>query len=189
MEFEEMQKVWDKQSNEMLFVINENALHKRVKAKKKQANRIVNVTEIGLMIINTATAGILLADAIIDNEGPYDYAGVGIMLLTVVYLLFIRKKRKNQEDKFDRSILGELEHAISNTQSTIQIGKTMIYWYLLPIGIYIIINMIHNEASLSKWLLVAGAFILGNFLGNWEIRNCHIPRKRHLERLREKLME
>ena len=184
-----MQKVWDKQSNEMLFVINEDALHKRVKAKKKQANRIVNVTEIGLMIVNTITAGILFTDAIIDQEDIYSYSGVGIMLFTVVYLLFIRRKRKKSDNTFDRSILGELEHAISNTQSTIQIGKTMIYWYLLPIGIFVIIKMIFNDASLLKWVLVIGAFILGNFVANWEIKNWHIPRKKHLEGLREKLVE
>lgn len=184
-----MQKIWDEQRNETLFVINEEAMHNRVKAKKKQANRILNVTEIGLMIVNSITAIILLVDAIIDQEGIYSYAGVGIMAFTVCYLLFIRKNRKKSDQKFDRTILGELDHAISNTESTIKIGKTMVYWYFIPIAIFIFIKMIYQDATLMKWLLIIGAFILGNFVANWEIKKCHIPRKRHLESLREKLIE
>lgn len=184
-----MQKIWDNQRNEMLFVINEEAMHNRVKAKKRQATRIVNVTEIGLMIVNTITAIILLIDAIKDNEGIYGYTGVGIMLFTVCYLVYIRNKRKKKDLRFDRSILGELDNAISNTQSTIKIGRTMIYWYFIPIAIFIFIKMIYQDATLSKWLFVIGAFILGFFVAGWEIKKWHIPRKRQLEGLREKLVE
>lgn len=188
MEFEEMQKIWDNQRNEMLFVINEDALHKRVKAKKKQANRIVNVTEIGLMVVNTITAGILLTDAILDKEG-WDYGGAFAMLLTVVYLLFIRRKRKIAENKFDRSMLGELDHAISNTNSTIAIASTMIWWYFTPIAIFTLTKMIIKGASVESWLLISGAFVLAFFLVNWEKSYCHEPRKKHLEALRKKLIE
>lgn len=184
-----MQKVWDKQSNEMLFVINEDALHKRVKAKKRQANRIVNVTEVGLMIVNTITAGILLADAIIDKEDIWDYGGAFAMLLTVGYLLVIRRKRKKSENKFDRSMLGELDHAISNTQSVISIASTMLWWYFTPIAIFTVSKMIFKGASVESWLLISGALALGYFLVNWEKSHCHEPRKKHLEGLREKLVE
>ncbi len=189
MEFDEMQKIWDDQRNETLFVINEEAMHNRVKVKKKQANKIVNVTEIGLMIVNSTTAVMLLIDAIRDKEGIYSYAGVVIMLFTVGYLIYIRRKRKKSDQRFDRTILGELDHAISNTTSTIKIGRTMIYWYFIPIAIFIVTKMIYQEASLEKWLLIIGAFLLGSYVANWEIKKCHIPRKRHLESLREKLVE
>jgi len=189
MEFEEMQKVWDKQSNEMLFVINEGALHKCVKAKKRQANRTVNVTEIGLMIVNTITVGILVADAIIDKEGFWDYGGALAMMLTVGYLLVIRTKRQKSENRFDRSMLGELDHAISSTQSTISIASTMIWWYFTPIAVFTISKMIFKGASVESWLLISGAFVLAYFLVNWEKSHCHEPRKKHLEALREKLVE
>ncbi|MEP1097165.1 MAG: hypothetical protein ABJG78_18770 [Cyclobacteriaceae bacterium] len=189
MEFEEMQKVWNKQSNEILYVINEDALHRRVKAKKKKANRIVDITEKGLMIVNTITAGILVADAIIDKEGFWDYGGALAMLFTVGYLLVIRRKRQKSENKFDRSMLGELDHAISSTQSTISIASTMIWWYFTPIAVFTISKMIFKGASVESWLLISGAFVLAYFLVNWEKSHCHEPRKRHLESLRQKLMD
>lgn len=184
-----MQKIWDKQRNEMLFVINEEALHNRVKAKKRQANRIVNATEIGLMFVNTITATILLVDAIIDKEGFWDYGGAFAMMLTVLYLLFIRRKRKIAANKFDRSMLGELDHAISNTNSILQLVSTMIWWYFTPIAIFTISKMLIKGASVESWLLISGAFVLAYFLVNWERNYCHIPRKRYLEALKQKLME
>jgi Ca2+/Na+ antiporter len=189
MEFEEMQKIWNEQKGETMYAINESALHRQVMNKKRNANKIVNMTEIGLMIVNSITAIVLLVDAIQDKEEWYNYLGVGIMALTVVYIIFIRSKRQKGENKFDRTIIGELDHAIANTQSVINIGKTMIYWYLLPIGIFIISKMIYQNAPLEKWLLIIGAFVLGNFLANWEIKKCHIPRKESLEGLKRKLTE
>ena len=37
MEFDELKQVWDSQNNELLYAINEQALHNRILSKKKQA--------------------------------------------------------------------------------------------------------------------------------------------------------
>jgi len=39
MEFKEMKKIWDTQNDEALYVINEDALHRRIKAKKMGTKR------------------------------------------------------------------------------------------------------------------------------------------------------
>lgn len=187
MEFEQMQKIWDEEKKENFFIINEEGMHRSVKAKKIAANREVNLTEIGLMIINSITASILLIDAIMDNEPWTSYLGVGIMLFTVLYLVYIRMKRKKADQTFDRTMLGELDHAISNVKSTISIGKTMIYWYLLPAGLYAMTKMFIEEASIIKWFIVVGMFILGYVVSNWGINKQQIPRKKKLEKLRETL--
>lgn len=189
MEFEEMQKVWNDQQGETMYAINESALHNRIKSKKKAANRRINIVEISLMTLNSFVSIFLLADAILDNEGFWDYAGAVIMALTVAFLLFFRYRRKKAENNFDRSMLGELDHAIANTRSILQIATMMVYYYLLPVAFFTLGKMIYFGASIEKWLLIIGLYILAFFLVNWERRHCHIPRKEHLEMLKRKLTE
>lgn len=189
MEFEEMQKIWDEQKGENMYVINESALHKSVTRKKNAARRRINIVEISLMIINSIVSVLLLADAIIDKEGIWDYGGAVIMALTVIFLLFFRNKRRKNERTFDRSVLGELDHAIANSQSIIQIATIMIYYYLIPISIFSIGKMVYFGASMEKWLLIIGMFALSFFLVRWERKTLHIPRKKSLLALKKKLME
>lgn len=189
MEFDEMKKIWDSQNNEPLYAINEEALHRSVKAKKNVAGRVVNLTELGLMLVNGTTSIILLIDAIVDEESTSDYIGAFLMMLTVAYIYLTRVKRKKSEHKFDRTILGELDHAIARTKSTIKLGSTMIWWYFLPICIWVIGNMTYKGASWEKWLLIMGAFILGFTVSSWEVRKIHVPRRKRLEALRNKLKE
>jgi hypothetical protein len=60
MDFEEMQKVWDEQNGETMYVINESALHGTVTHKKDAAGRRINRLEIMLSIINSIVLIILL---------------------------------------------------------------------------------------------------------------------------------
>ena len=59
MEFEEMKKVWDSQNNEMLYGINEKAMHNHILSKKKQANHITNASELILIIANATTGCVI----------------------------------------------------------------------------------------------------------------------------------
>ena len=52
MEFDELKQVWDSQNNELLYAINEQALHNRILSKKKQAYHITNVSELLMIIVN-----------------------------------------------------------------------------------------------------------------------------------------
>ncbi len=189
MEFEEMQKVWNEQKGETMYAINESALHRSVSRKKNAAKRRINTVEVSLMIINSACSIFLLADAIIDKEGFWDYAGAVMMALTVVFLAFFRSRRKRNEQTFDRTMLGELDHAISNNDSIIQIATIMIYYYLIPMGLFSLGKMIYFGASLEKWLVIFGLFALSFFLIRWERKTCHIPRKQSLMALKKKLTE
>ena len=182
-----MKKIWDNQNSEVLYAINEDALHRRIKSKKKQANRIINVTEIGLFVVSILTASILYFDAIVDEEGFWGFAGATVMLFTGLFLLILRWKRQKAENRFDRSMLGELDHAIASTKATITIATNMIWWYFAPIAGFSFIRMIVRGAGIESWLLMITAFTLSFFLVNWERKKCHIPRMQHLLNLKEKL--
>ena len=169
--------------------INERALQLSITKKKDGIRKKINLIELSLIAINSVVSTVLLVDAILDKEGFWDYAGAVIMALTVFFLLFFRSRRKKRENTFDRSMLGELDHAIANSHSILQIATMMIYYYLIPVGLFSIGKMMYFGASIEKWLLIIGMFALAFILIRWERKACHIPRKKRLEGLRKKILE
>ena len=86
-------------------------------------------------------------------------------------------------------MLGELDHAVANSESMIQIATMMIKYYLLPMGIFSITKMLVLGAPIEKWLLFLGAYLLSFILIYYERKVCHIPRKQRLMKLRNTLRE
>ena len=189
MEIEQLQKIWNEQNGETMYAINENALHQSITRKKDAGSRRMTIVEISLMIINSITGITLLIQAYLGNKGLWGYPLGLIMLTTVAFLWFYRQRRLRRERTFDRSMVGELDHAIANADSIIQIATMMIKYYLLPVGLFSVVKMSILGAPLEKWLLVTGAYLLAFILIYYERRVCHIPRKEKLIRLKKKLKE
>lgn len=188
MEFEEMQKIWDEQKGETMYAINEKALHRSITRKKDAASRRINKVEIGLILINSACGVILFIDALNDQHN-WDFIGSAMMFCTVIYMGFLRHKRRKAENTFDRSIGGELDHAIANTNSIIHVSRMMIIGYLIPFSVFYIIKMISLGGPLNSWLTIGGMYLLAFVLIQWERKKMHIPRKEKLERMKRKLEE
>lgn len=188
MEFEEMQKIWDEQKGETMYAINESALHKSVTRKKDAASRRINKVEVSLMIINGLCTILLFVDAL-DDPHNWDFFGSAIMLCTVLYIAFTRHKRRKEERTFNRNMIGELDHAIANTNSIIQISRMMIIGYLIPISVFYFSKMASLGASKEKWMLMIGLYVLAFILIVWERKKIHLPRKDSLLSLKKKLIE
>jgi Ca2+/Na+ antiporter len=188
MEFEEMQKIWNEQKGENMYVINETAMHKNVTREKNTASRRISRLEIKLSIINSVTAIILLI-LVLDHPYVLGFIIVGLMAATVVYILYFRSKRKKSENTFNRTMLGEVDQAISNANSMIKLNYILVMGYLIPLSVLTVSSMIMTGAPFYKWLIIAAAFILSFFLFRWEQRACNIPRKKKLLSLKKKLVE
>ena len=190
MEFEEMKKIWDEQNQEPLYAINEAALHKRIHSKKKRASRVSNINDFGLMGIAVITA-ITYSFISIINETPtfYDYLIPIIMIAIGGYVLTGRMQRKKKEHQFDRTMLGDLDHAIASVSYEAKRSKTMVWWFILPLAIPSFLNMVQSEAGIWQILSITGAFILSYAVVRWEFNRCHVPKKQKLEALRAKLTE
>jgi hypothetical protein len=188
MEFEEMQKIWNEQKGENMYVINETAMHKNVTREKNTVSRRISRLEIKLSIINSVTAIILLI-LVLDHPYVLGFIIVGLMAATVVYILYFRSKRKKSENTFNRTMLGEVDQAISNANSMIKLNYILVMGYLIPLSVLTVSSMIMTGAPFYKWLIIAAAFILSFFLFRWEQRACNIPRKKKLLSLKKKLVE
>lgn len=186
MEFEEMQKIWDAQNHRPLYAIDETALHKRIQAKSRIASRKANVNELSLIAISIVTF-IIVVLMNMGRDNPYAYPPVIILLLTSVYVYIGRIRRMKKVQQFDRSMLGELDQAIFNVEYEIKRARTFPLWYLSPLIIPTMLNMYMSDASLTKWVIVSGAFILSYFVVWVGLSKFQEPQLRKLEKLREKI--
>ena len=187
MEFEEMKKIWNMQTNETLYVINEQALHNRILSKKKSAGHIANVSELLIIFVNLATT--LLVSGLtrtLPNSYIFMYALAAWTFITALYLLVARFRRKKNENRFDRSMLGDLLHALSNATYQVRLSRLML-WNSIPIGFLLFFGF-WESGKLSVWVLVIMLifFALANYAGIWE-HNIYKKKKRELEILQQKL--
>ncbi|MEM6700363.1 MAG: hypothetical protein AAF599_18305 [Bacteroidota bacterium] len=183
MEFEEIQKVWSEQKSEEMYAVNENALHNSIRSKQKEASKKMNRIEIDFLVFNL----LFLANTVYHKEGLWDYVGALMMVLAVAFMIFFRYRRKKSENKFDRSMLGELDHAISTTRSILKITKQMSYYYILPTAVFAICEMIYFKAPFQKWLITIGVFVIVSILMLLNHKYVNLSRKKHLESLRDEL--
>jgi hypothetical protein len=188
MEFEEMQKFWNEQKGETMYAINETALHRSVTHKKDVVSRRINRVEIMISIINGLAGAFLFVLAVIRPH-MLNFINAGIIVATVSYIQYFRWKRKKAENTFDRSMLGELDHAISNANFMIRFNYLMRVGYVIPLSVVCISALIVGEATWEKWLITTGALLLSFLLFRWEQRTCNVPSKKQLLALKKKLME
>lgn len=180
-----MQRIWDKQKQEPLYAINEAALHKRIQSIGGKSNLFANILEWGLIIGGLLGAIPLIPQTIEDNLAWPAYAAIVVVLAAVVYTVFLRVRRARSLTQFDASIVGDLNKALAQNEYVIEKGRSLFYWYILPVfGAYI------------TWFIVAGVNpifivlmlvmgVVSYFGAIWEINSWHQPRQQDLLKLRE----
>jgi hypothetical protein len=187
MEFEQIKKIWDMQNNETLYAINETALHNRILSKKRTASHISNVSELLILTVSMGTCLFTLGTVVIfPGAGIFMYLLAGWTFLTTVYVLAIRNRRKKSANRFDRSMLGDLDHAISNASYQVRLSGIML-WNNLPIGVLVLFGF-WEKGKLSIWIavLMLVFFAFTYYAGGWE-HNIYKKKKRNLEALQGKL--
>ena len=186
MEFEELQKIWDTQNNEPLYAINEKALHNRILSKKKQGLHITNVSELLSIIVNGGVGCFIFGVNYFKQSGNiFMYILSAWMFICALYLLVSRLRRIKSNQKFDRSISGDLNHAISVATYQVRLSQ-MLRWNILPIGTLIILGV--WDSGKSVWLAVGmvAFFVVTYYASRWE-HNIYKRKKRELEILKSKL--
>jgi hypothetical protein len=186
MEFDELQRIWDSQNNKPLYAINEAALHSRIHSKRKRATHTANFSEVLLIIVNISAGCVILGmNASGQSHKLSLYFLAAWMLGSALYLLMSRLHRIKSEKKFDRSLRGELNQAISAATYQVRLSQLM-RLNILPIGIILLFGI--WEGSKSVWVAVAMLifFVVANYAGGWE-HNIYKARRRELEILQNKL--
>jgi len=186
MEFEEMKKVWDSQNNEPLYSINEDALHNRILTKKRQGYHITTVSELLVIIISFASGVFIFAmNYFKSNPNFWMYMLSAWMLLTALFALVSRILRIQGDTQFDRTMLGDLNHAISVATYQVHLSQFM-RWNMLPTGILLVLGVWGGGKSIWLAAGIVIFFVLVNYASRWE-HNIYKNKKRELEILQSKL--
>jgi len=185
MEFEQLQKIWDAQNDQPLYTINEKAMYNIILSKKKQARHITNTSELLLIFVNLASVIFTVIVNYFKQGNIFLYLLSAWMFGSALFTLFSRIKRKKGEDQFDRSMHGDLNHAISVATYQVYISRIM-RWNIIPIAVLCLLGL--WDGGKPVWIVVTVLifFSLVFYGGGWE-HNIYKRKKRELEILKGKL--
>jgi hypothetical protein len=187
MDFEELQVIWNNQNNEKMYAVNENALHTYIKKKGRSINNMLNFFEFILIGINLIV-GIWLTIESLDNNNPSPQSILAVFYLAIgVYSLIRRLVRRNEERPFDHTMVGELDKAIWRIEYLMKQSLNVIIWYLLPLVLIIGVMAFFDGRLLLTFGMLTVVTVASYFGHRWEFNKFHLPNKRNLEALREKL--
>ena len=186
MEFEELRRIWDTQNNQPLYAINEKAMYNLILSKKKQAHHITNVSELLLIFVNIASGIFVLGMNFFKQSGNISwYVLSAWMLASALFMLVNRIRRINANNQFDRSMSGDLNHAISVATYQVRISQIM-RWNILPIAAFTFLGLWEGGKSIWIAIIVLLFFALTFYAGGWE-HNIYKRKKQELEVLKKKL--
>ena len=186
MEFEELRKIWDAQDNQPLYAINEKAMYNLILSKKKQAHHITNISELLLIVVNIGSGILVLVLNLFKQSGNISlYVLSAWMLASALYTLVRRIQRIKGDQQFDRSISGDLSHAISVASYQVRISQIM-RWNILPVAALTLLGLWEGGKPIWIVLIVLLFFALTYYAGGWE-HNIYKKKKHELEILQKKL--
>lgn len=189
MEFDEMKKIWDAQSNKTMYAIDESALHSKVISKRKKSARIAGRSErimIGALLFSTL---IILGASIYKAE--YDVMPLVLSAVTfavAILIFFRRRERLKKQGNFENSISGDIELAISNAEYQIRLsalGK----WLYLVVALLSVASVVDTLEEWYKGAFLLLFFIVGYFGARWEHKTFYVSQKTSLLKMRDKLQE
>lgn len=188
MEFEEMKKIWDAQNNQALYAIDETALHNRVIAKKSKARRMADLTEKIFIGANILAGLMIVVPTVVKNKVSISGILMAVlMFFTAGYIVNRRNRRLKTQDNFDKSMLGDLDNAITTADYQVNFSRSSRY-YLLAIVVLSLSSLLESNSPWWVIVLVAIFFILTYIGAKWEYRTFYASQKKDLRAMRDKLV-
>lgn len=186
MEFEDLKKIWNAQDNQPLYAINEKAMYNIILSKKKQAHHITNISELLIIIVYMIAGSFVFGMNLFDKSSNISMYVLSVwMFSSALFILVNRVRRIKGNNRFDRSMSGDLDHAISVATYQVRISQIML-WNVLPIGALTLLGLWEGGKSIWIAMIVLLFFALSYYAGGWE-HNIYKRKKRELEVLKKKL--
>ena len=188
MEFEELKKIWDAPNQKVLYAIDEKALYNRITVKRRQALHITNISEPLLIVVNGGMGTfVVVFNAIRQSVNISLYLLAALMFGSAFYVLFNRINRIKGNNRFDRSMRGDLDYAVSVASYQVRLSQIM-RWNFIPIGILLTLGIIEGGKSIWIAFGMLALFMVTYFLSSFE-HKYYKNKKQELEELQKKLSQ
>lgn len=182
MNFEDLKVVWDAQSEESVYAVDQTGLRKQVEQRYEEFNRSifwrdVRETGIGLVVgfllifwsIQMIVFGgdwlsdLLKIEASIFDAGFLLFSG-GVWLYYAGFRFVGRKRQEKREQQFDGSLKGDLQKACAQVDYQIWLSKNVLWWNTLPValGTGLLMFVLAKPILINKWAkdpIQAGLFL------------------------------
>ena len=189
MNLEEMKKIWNSETQETLYAIDQEGMSKIVNRKRAKTLKRVSLVENLIMWMNIILpTGLVILTIVANKPKASVYIMSTFMFLTAAYIGYFRNKRLNSYKNWGKSMLDTLEEAIHNASYQARLSKTILVWYLLGIAIISISMLIAEGKPLWLISIMLGFFVLAFFVGKWEQSAFHDRYRDELISLKEKLV-
>lgn len=168
MEFEELKKVWDKQNDKPMYIIDETSLHSMVTKQKSGAIKKAKIMEYCLIGANLiAGSFVIIIHLLKGSENIYAFLLGVLMVCTAFFLMVKRNKRLNKNNEFERSINGELDHGLSDAKYVVTMSRTSQFYFAF-VSLLVVLEMGFDD--LLKTLLFSLFFLFVLYASTWEHR-------------------
>lgn len=182
-----MKKIWDAQNGQAMYAIDETALHNNVIKKKNKARRTADLTEKVFIGANIVAGLMIVVPTIIKEHFSISGSLMAVMMFfTAGYILNKRKKRLASQDNFEKTVIGDLDNAISTADYQVNFSKSSRY-YLLAIVLLSLSSLIESGAPWWVMLLIIVFFVVCYIAAKWEYKTFYASQKKDLRAMREKL--
>ena len=183
-----MQKIWNADSQQYAYAIDEDAMYQRIQRKRRGSRRAVNKMEWGLMGVNILAGSLVLVKNILmDIHNPYVYGMTAILYVASAYIFWRRQQRLAGENQFDRSISGDLDHAIRNAQYRERLSF-MAFFYAVPMFTLLFWMAYQDDKSVIFLVGIGVFFVLTIVLSIFEHRYIHMRYRKRLEAMKKMLL-
>ncbi len=191
MNFDEMQVIWDSQNERTMYALDTGALHESIRRRGRKLGWTVTFEEFTLALICLFVGAKQAWDPLMEGKDHHQYAGAVLFVGVAIYTLVGRVQRLKRERAFSSTMLGELERAIFRIACQVRRARTFVWWFLLPAAVTVALSLLDSDDSKPswQWVIVLGAFFLGQWVVRLGLRCQHLPAKSELEALRAKLLQ
>jgi hypothetical protein len=190
MDFKDIQKIWDENTQSTLFTINEKTMERIVKTKTNKANRWAEKGEKGIILINTLGPTFLLLFSLYAQKFELSiYLLIAFMFFTAAYVYTKRQQRIRSNLNWETNILGSLDRAINNAKYLANLSRGMHVWYIIGVASISIFGVIASDSSIYTIAGFVIFFGLTAYLAKWEQRLLYDKQYNELLSLRDKFIE
>ncbi len=188
MNFDELQKIWDAQNKQTLYAINEKAMYNHIMQKQRQGRHITHISELLAMLVNASVGLFITLVNATSNKSSIALYALGVWLAAcAIFILTGRMRRLNGSHRFDRTMNGELAHALAVATYQVRLSRLM-RWNILPIAILLLLGL--WETGKPAWIAAAttATLLLSYYASGWE--HSYYERRKHtLQKLQTSLLQ